>query len=54
MTAHGQQHGPDRPQDGLNSVQSDSLRLLAATALAADGTACLQIDIIGCERAERE
>ena len=38
----------------LNSVQSDSLRLLAATALAADNIACLQIDIIGCERAERE
>ena len=54
MIAHGRQHGLDRPQDELNSVQSDSLRLLAATALAADNVACLQIDIIGCERAERE
>ena len=54
MIAHGRQHGLDRPQDELNSGQSDSLRLLAATALAADNIACLQIDIIGCERAERE
>ena len=50
MTAHGRQHGLDRPQDELNSVQWESLRFLAFTALAADGTACLQIDIIGCER----
>ena len=31
-------------------MQWESLRLLAATALAADDIACLHIDIIGCER----
>ena len=40
--------------DELKPVQWECLRLLAATALAADDTDCLHIDIIGCERAERE
>ena len=40
--------------DKLNPAQWESLRFLAATALAADNTVCLHIDIIGCERMERE
>ena len=36
--------------DELNSAQGERLRFLATTALAADVTDCLHIDIIGCER----
>ena len=40
--------------DELSSAQWESLRFLAAPALAAVDTDCLHTDIIGCERAERE
>ena len=43
-----------RYADKLNPAQWESLRFLAATALAADDNDYLHIDIIGCERAERE
>ena len=36
--------------DELKPAQWESLRFLAATGRAADDTACLHIDFIGCER----